>query len=436
MIMKIGIIGLGYVGLTTGLGLTKLGHEIYGYEIDTRRRTAISNGIMPIYEEGLEEVLLESLNKSFFLVNVLKDVLEKTESIFICVPTPSNEDGSINTSFVFNVAKEIGKSLNSIKNTPVVIVKSTVIPGVTREVKKIILNELESFNRQIDVAMVPEFLRQGVAYKDFINPDRVVFGVESEGSRGEAVLQEIFQSYTCKKIVVDLETAEFSKYASNSFLALKITFANELANVVDAFNLQQEGRNVNVDNIVEIMGLDKRINKQFLGAGPGYGGSCFPKDVKALSSFSRSIEKPFSLLETVTRSNRQQAHIVVEHAKKILGSLENKKIGLLGLAFKPNTDDVREAPAKEIIKLLQNENAELFAWDPKAEENMEKEFPLIKYNDTIEDLEAYNLDLGILITDWQELKSYFKEKKQLPYKVLDTRRIGINTKTAIGNMRY
>ena len=243
----------------------------------------------------------------------------------------------------------------------------------------------------------------------------------------------MYSTFACPKLVVDIETAEFSKYASNSFLAMKITFANELANIVDAFNLQKENRRVNIDNIAKIMGLDKRISPYFLGAGPGYGGSCFPKDVKALAAFGKSIGRPFSLLETVTSANEEQAKVVVNHAKRLLGSLENKKIGILGLAFKPNTDDTREAPAKEIIKLLLNENAKLYAWDPKAEEKIISEFPTLTYHDKLQDFEKDDLDVGIIVTDWQELKDYLKSKEKLPFKIIDTRRIGVKTNYIIGN---
>lgn len=432
--MKIGIIGLGYVGLSTALGLGKLKNEVYGYEINVEKRITIQNKIMPIFEEGMQQILEEILNINFFLVKDLEELLQKVDAVFICVPTPSREDGSIDLTFITNLFRKIGKILIKIEEKPVLIVKSTVVPGTTRKLKELIISENKLQNEELEVAMVPEFLKQGSAYKDFISPDRIVIGVENQASKAEKILLEMFKEVKCQKSVVDLETAEFSKYASNSFLAMKISFANELANIVDAFNLEKEGREVNIDKIVEIMGMDKRINPYYLGAGPGYGGSCFPKDVKALASFSRSLNTPFTILETISDVNKKQAKIVIKHARRLLGTLENKKIGIFGLAFKANTDDTRDSPAKEIIKELLQERAKIFAWDPKAEQNIKKEFPKIIYHDNIADFERDKLDAGIIVTEWKEIKEYFK-KSENKYPIIDTRRIGIETKYVVGNSR-
>lgn len=433
--MRIGVIGLGYVGLTTALGLAKLNHTVYGYEIDEKKRELLSNAELPILEEGMQEVLEESLEKTFFPVTSELGVLESTDVVFICVPTPARKDGNIDLSYVFSVAKSIGENFSKIKNRPVIIVKSTVIPGTTKRVGEIV-SELSGIPLdEIKLAMIPEFLRQGRAYYDFMHPDRVVLGVKKDDSQTEKLLLDMFETIDAKKLVVDIETAEFSKYASNSYLALKISFANELANIVDRFNLEKSNREVNVDKIVEIMGMDKRINPSYLGAGPGFGGSCLPKDVKALNAFSKSVGTNFRLLDTITEVNINQPKLVVNHAKRLLGNLENKRIGIIGLAFSTLTNETKDAPALTIVDELKKEKSIIYAWDPKAEESMKKVHPDLIYHDLITEFEDDNLDLAILVTDWKEAKDYLKIKEPLPYKLIDTRRIGIHAEVIIGNSK-
>ena len=431
--MKIGIIGLGYVGLSTSLGLAELGHEVIGYEIDSKKLSLIKKGIMPIYEEGMQEILEKTLGKQFYPTDMIYNVLEDTIAVYICVPTPSKEDGSIDLKLINEVAKSISEKLVNLVKKPIIIIKSTVIPGTTRNIKDIIAKESKINKDDFKIAMLPEFLRQGTAYKDFMKPDRIIFGIEKEDQEVKNILIEKYAKINSKKVFIDIETAEFSKYASNSFLAMKISFANELANIVDAFNLKENERKVNVDKIVEIMGLDNRINPKFLGAGPGFGGSCFPKDVKALAAFGRMYNQPFKLLETVTIVNANQAEMIVEKARKILGSLEKKKIGIIGLAFKPNTDDIRDTPAKPIIEMLLKEKSEIFAWDPKAEERMKKELSDITYHDELDEFIKDKLDLAVLLTNWKEVNDYYGKMDTIPFPILDTRRTGIKTKYKIGN---
>ncbi len=433
--MKIGIVGLGYVGLSTGLGLSVLEHEILGFEINEVKSNQIKNCNLPIYEEGMQELLNSNLNKSFFVVDSLEHVVLGVEAVYICVPTPTLSDGSINLSFVMKVAKDIGSILKQTPICPLIIVKSTVTPGSTKKVAEIIAKESNLPLNEVNIAMLPEFLKQGTAYNDFINPDRIIFGIKNGDLKSKNILFEMYKSINVKKFVVDIETAEFSKYASNSFLALKITFANELANLIDKFNLEKEGRVVNIDRIVEIMGSDKRINPAFLGAGPGFGGSCFPKDVKSLAYFSREYNTPFRLLETISEANQNQAKMIINYAKELIGNLKGKNIGIVGLAFKPNTDDTRESPSKKIIDYLLNEGSNIFTWDPKAENNMRLEYPTLVYNDSLEDFENNKLDLAIIVTDWAEVKSYFGSLTHIPYKIIDTRRIGINADIIIGNSK-
>lgn len=434
--MKIGIIGLGYVGLTTGLGLTELGHSIVGLEINQQRLKSLERGEMPFYEEGLDEVLEESIGNTFEVTNDMVSVLEDTEAVLICVQTPSADDGSVDLSVVYSVAQEIGKSLKTLENRPVVIVKSTVIPGTTERVAELISEESGLVcGTDYYVAMVPEFLRQGTAYFDFKKPDRLVFGVRDENDPAAKLLDQMYALLDCPKLYVDVETAEFSKYASNSFLALKITFANELANIIDVFNLRKEGRRVATKEVVRLMGLDKRINPAFMVPGVGYGGSCFPKDVKALAAFARSMDTPFDLLETTTRVNENQPHVLLRHLREVLGgnSLKGKRIGVVGLSFKPGTGDTRETPARPLIKQLLEEKAVVQAWDPLAEPVMMEEFPTISCHDELTELFNEKLDAALIVTDWSQIKRYFSENQLPAYPIIDGRGIVPGAVRTIGN---
>ncbi|MHA2365513.1 MAG: UDP-glucose dehydrogenase family protein [Candidatus Hodarchaeales archaeon] len=431
--MKLGVIGLGYVGLTTALGLTQLGHEVVGLEIDQEKLNSIRKGIMPFYEKGLSEILNKVLDKQFFPTNDFNKVIIDTKALFICVPTPSAEDGSIDLSILNNLAKDIAKSINDFTEHPFIIIKSTVVPGTTLEVAQII-NEISKLelNQEFHIAMVPEFLRQGSALRDFQNPARIIFGVQNKHDYSHRILEEIFKPLTCPKVVTGVESAEFTKYASNSFLALKITFSNELANLIDKFNLAKSNRKVNVNDIVNLMGLDHRINPAFMKAGVGFGGSCFPKDVRALAAVGRYLESPMKLLDVVTKVNDQQPHVLLNHLKEEVKELNGRNIGVLGLSFKPNTDDIRETPARTIIKELEREGAYIHAWDPLAEKAMEKEFPNVCYHDNLDDLFP-NIQAALIITEWPEIKKYITENHIPKHMIIiDGRGIVPNATRTIG----
>jgi len=436
--MKITIIGTGYVGLVTGICLANLGNSVICYDINKEKIKRLQDGKIPIYEPGIEELLkklntskkiniaarLKSAattrnNKVLKLGSIIftddpKKAIKKSKIIFIAVGTPQQKNGGVDLSFVKNAAKIIGKSLNGYV---VVVNKSTVPVGTAKLVKKIISRYN---NKSFDVVSNPEFLREGNAIEDFTNPERIIIGAESEKAR--RVINELYQSFNCPIMNTSLETAEMIKYASNAFLAAKISFVNEIANICEKVS-------ADVKEVARGMGLDSRIGDSFLKAGIGYGGSCFPKDVKALHNIALSNNYRFKLLKAVIQVNNEQRKLLVEKTGKILKKLNDKKICLWGLAFKPNTDDFRESAAIDLIKLFQKENAIINAYDPKTNY---KEFvsrnnfknKISFYSDKYNALK--NCDALIIVTEWDEFrKADLKKIKKLLKKpvVIDGRNI-------------
>lgn len=403
--MRIAVVGTGYVGLVAGACLADLGNEVICVDIDEAKIQALGKGEIPIYEPGLEGVVKKNIqDKRLSFTTDSKKAIEDSQIIFIAVGTPQSDDGTAELKYVFQVAETIGKNANEPK---IVVDKSTVPIGTAKKVQEKIM---EFSKHKVSVVSNPEFLREGSAVKDFLEPDRIVIG--SDDQEAVKIIKELYKPLNCEILVTTPESAEMIKYASNAFLATKISFINEIANLCERVN-------ADVEDVAKGMGLDKRIGKQFLNAGAGYGGSCFPKDVKALQKIAQDNGLTLKIVRETENVNKAQKVIPVVKLKNEVGSLENKKIVLFGLAFKPNTDDMREASSIEIIKALQKENANVIALDPIAKENAKKIFPDLKLESSPYEA-CKGADAIILITEWNEFKELDFEKigKEMNSKVL------------------
>jgi UDPglucose 6-dehydrogenase len=395
MSKKIAVVGTGYVGLIAAIGFADFGNEVIGVDIDKEKIDNLNNGISPIYEQGIYDYLGRNLkSKRLRFSSDIGLSIRESEVIFIGVGTPPRDNGEADLSFVENVVKEICKNLNGYK---VIVTKSTVPIGTNRWIKDYIKKETNSDN--FDVVSNPEFLREGKAIIDFFHPDRVVIGYETEKSK--EIIKDIYRPlYLIETPFVwcNYETAELIKYANNAFLATKITFINQIANLSEAIG-------ADVIQVAKAMGMDGRISPKFLHAGAGYGGSCFPKDTKSLVKIGEKHNVNMSLVREVIHSNELQKNRMVEKLRRVAGDLNNKCIAVLGLAFKPETDDMRESPAISIINELIKSNSNIKVHDPKAMDNAKKIFgDKIIYCDN--ELEAVkNADALILVTDWNEYRS-------------------------------
>jgi len=407
--MNISIIGTGYVGLVSGTCFAKLGNNVICVDIDEDKVNKINNGITPIFEKDLDKLLVEYKEKINATVDI-ETAIEETDITFICVGTPSKQDGSIDLCYIKEVAIEIGKQLKQKNKFHVVVVKSTVLPGTTRDV---VLPLIEKYSDKkagegFGIAMNPEFLKEGVAIDDFLNPDRIVIGFYD--SKSKETLKELYSSFTCPIVQTSLSAAEMIKYASNSFLATKVSFANEIGNLCKTLGIDSY-------EVAEGMGYDKRIGRSFLDSGIGWGGSCFPKDLKALTNWAKKQGEKTYLINSAIEVNNLQPLKLIELLKKHLPNLNGKTIGILGLAFKPNTDDIRESRAIPIVKKLLEENAIIKVFDPEAMKNFKKIFPNIIYCTKPEDV--LESDAVLITTKWDEFKKLdFKENI-----VIDGRRL-------------
>ncbi len=408
--MKISVIGAGYVGLVTGIGFAELRHEVVFVDVDKNKVDAINASEPPIYEEGLKELMIKNKNK-YYATTSYEEGVGGSDITFVCVGTPSNPDGSINLEFIKAASKEIGKCLKEKKEYHVVVIKSTVVPGTTENVVKPIIEEKSKKKALIDfgLAMNPEFLREGEAVRDFFNPDRIVVGVND--SKTKSILEKLYEPFKCPKLFTDIKTAEMIKYASNAFLATKISFANEIGNLCKKLG-------IDVYEVFEGVGLDHRINPAFFRAGLGFGGSCFPKDVKALIKKAEELGVSMDILRAVIKVNETQPLRMIELLKKHISNLKGKKIGILGLSFKPNTDDIRESRAIPVVKYLLREKAEILAYDPKAMNNFSKMFPEINYASSAQEV-IDKTDAVLILTEWSE----FEELNYKSKIVIDGRRI-------------
>lgn len=390
--MKIAVVGTGYVGLVTGVALSHIGHDVTCVDIDEKKVERMRKGISPIYEPGLEELMLQNIeaNKLFFTTSH-QEGFNNAEVVYIAVGTPEREDGSANLSYIEQVSKDIAKNA---QRDIIVVTKSTVPVGTNHYIKQIISENLTE-NIKIEVVSNPEFLREGSSVYDTFNGDRIVVG--SDSVEAANVIEEINKPFGIPVYKTDIRSAEMIKYASNAFLATKISFINEIANIC-------EKTGANIEDVARGMGLDQRIGSMFLKAGIGYGGSCFPKDTKALTKIASNVDLDFTLLKAVVEVNNKQQHKLVKAAQSKLGTLRDKKVAVLGLAFKPNTDDMREAASVVIIKELLGEGAQVTAYDPVAVENAKKLLPgTVKFTTDLHEA-LVDKDLVFIVTEWQEVK--------------------------------
>jgi len=393
--LNITIVGTGYVGLVTGTTLAELGNSVYCVDIDEKKVEGMKQGIVPIYEPNLEEMFLRNIQaERLFFTTQLKEALDKSDVIYLALPTPPGEDGSADLSYVLKVANDIGEMMTSYK---VIVNKSTVPVGTADKVREVIASKT---NIEFDVVSNPEFLREGFAVEDSMNPARVVVGSSSE--KAKDVMAQIYQPFTNTGIPIifmDEKSSELTKYASNSFLAVKITFMNEIANYCEKIG-------ADVDKVRLGMGSDDRIGQRFLFPGIGYGGSCFPKDVKALIKSGKDEDFSFQILEATENVNVSQKVILVSEIEKYFnGDLSGKTIAVWGLAFKANTDDIREASSLDNIHLLLEKGAKVVAYDLIAEENVRKVLgDKISYAKTMYEA-AENADALFIATEWPEFKN-------------------------------
>lgn len=394
---KIAIIGTGYVGLVTGVGLADFGNYVTCADNDSSKIDSLKNGIIPIYEPGLEEYLKRNLeaNRITFTTDIASSIRDN-DIIFIAVGTPSDNDGSADLSAVIDVAHVIGKNIDRYKT---IVIKSTVPVGTNKSIRELIINE--SGFEDFDVVSNPEFLREGKAIQDFTKPDRVVVGITSE--KAKEIMEKIYRPLNIREvpfIFCSPQEAELVKYASNAFLATKITFTNEIANLCEAFD-------ANIHNVTKAVGMDGRIGPKFLHPGPGYGGSCFPKDTKALVKIGEKYGVKMLLTEQVITCNETQKLRMVVKLKKLMNvdTLRDKTIGVLGLAFKAETDDIRESPAIVILDKLLKEGAIIKAHDPKAIDQMKKiyEENIVTYCASEYDAIA-NADAMMILTEWNQYR--------------------------------
>ena len=389
--MKLTIIGTGYVGLVTGTCFAELGHQVICLDNDMEKITKLKTGQIPIYEPGLEELFARNTKAGRLqFTGDFKSAIEPSEVIFITVGTPDKGNGEADLSAIETVTQKIGLLINDYK---LVVEKSTV----PVETGKWIEQTIRTNNRNgvhFEVASNPEFLREGSAVEDFMHPDRVVIGVESP--RAEKILRELYSPFSAPMIATDIKSAELIKHASNSFLATKISFINAIANICERVG-------ADVEKVAEAVGLDHRIGKHFLNAGLGFGGSCFPKDLAAFIRLAEKVGYDFKLLKAVEEINREQRRLVTRKIESALWIIEGKTVGILGLAFKPGTDDLRNAPCLEVIEFLLQEGAKVKAYDPQAMEKAKKIFPQLNYcSDPYE--VAQESDCLVLVTEWDEFK--------------------------------
>ena len=414
--MKLCMIGTGYVGLVSGVCFSDVGNTVYCVDKDKSKINSLNNGIVPIYEPGLEEILKKNQKqKRLIFTTDLKKAVVNSDIIFICVGTPTKKNSnSADLKYVFNVARELKKIISKYK---IIITKSTV-PVTTGDQIEKILNNLKK-KKLIDVVSNPEFLREGEAIRDFIYPDRVIIGTNSK--KANKVLKSLYLPIikkTSRYYNTSRRGAELIKYASNAFLATKISFINEIANLC-------EKTNVDIKDISMGMGSDQRIGDRFLRAGPAYGGSCFPKDTRALIDTGKKFKTDLSIVKSVVNSNEQRRNLLTKKVETILnGNLKNKTVTFLGVTFKPNTDDMREASSIPMIKYLNKKKCKIKYYDPSGEKNEFKKLKNVEYCKSISSA-CLKADLVVLHTEWNDFKLLnFKNLiKKNNFKIYDMRNL-------------
>ena len=420
--MKIGIIGLGFVGLSFASVLSSKGFDVIGVDIDKEKLETIRSGKSPFYEPKIEQLLRKALKMKLTLSEKIEDVVDNCDLIFVTVGTPMKKNGTIDLEIILNVCRKIGKSLLKTKNEPNIVIKSTVIPGTTINKIKTILEHVS--NKQegkgFNLITNPEFLREGKAIQDTIKPHLIVIGSnEKKDSKKLEKFYKKFHDANIPMIFTNNTTAEIIKYANNSFLATKISFINNIA------NLCQTLPGTNVDEVAKAIGVDPRIGNQFLNAGPGYGGSCLPKDVQALIACQKSLGIESKLLNAVQQTNTLQIEKIIKLIEETIGNLKNRQITILGLSFKEESDDIRESRSIKLIDILLKKQARISVHDPKAIKNTQKIFGnKIIYNEKIKDA-LVDADSVIVMTPWKQYsKLQNNDFSRMKEKIIfDTRRI-------------
>ncbi|MCP8967632.1 UDP-glucose dehydrogenase family protein [Ectobacillus ponti] len=388
--MKVTVIGTGYVGLVTAVGLAKIGHTVIGYDVDPRKAALLQRGEVPIYEPGLAELMQECRQEGRLLFTDEAELAyREPELVFIAVGTPPKADGSADLTYIEQVCRDIGRYMD---HDAVVVTKSTVPVGTNDHIQGL----LQAYARggtAFTVVSNPEFLREGTGVHDFFNGDRIVIGTSCDRAAG--LLEELYAPLGLPLFHTDIRSAEMIKYASNAFLAAKISFINEISNICEKVD-------ADIESVAFGMGLDRRIGPQFLKAGIGYGGSCFPKDTKALVQIAGHVQHDFQLLKAVIEVNNKQQASLVKKAKEVL-ELKGKRAALLGLAFKPNTDDMREAPSLAIAEQLLEAGADVIAYDPEAAENARRVLPeQVQYASSLQEA-LQGADVAFIVTEWAEI---------------------------------
>ncbi len=399
MSKSICVVGTGYVGLIASVGLADFGNTVVGVDIDKKKIDMLNSGVSPIYENGIEGYLKKNLeNERLSFTSDVDKAIKESEIVFIAVGTPSKADGDTDLSFISAVINIIAKNLNDYK---VIVTKSTVPVGTNRWIKGELNRKCSEYNtgkNGFDIVSNPEFLREGRAIQDFFHPDRTVIGYETE--RAKDIMVHIYRALNLISVpfvFCSIETAELIKYASNAYLAVKITYINEIAELCEKVG-------ADVHAVAKTMGMDGRIGSKFLHPGPGYGGSCFPKDTRAMALTGKKYGARLTLVNTVIDSNEYQKSRNVAKLKELVGDFKGKTVGVLGLAFKQETDDVRESPSINLVEELLKSGARVQAHDPKAMDNFEKMFPEVVYCRSSYDA-VKSCDAIVLMTEWNEYRS-------------------------------
>ncbi|MDQ3129690.1 MAG: UDP-glucose/GDP-mannose dehydrogenase family protein [Acidobacteriota bacterium] len=398
--MHITVIGTGYVGLVTGACFAEFGVEVTCVDVDVNKIENLKKGIIPIYEPGLENIVEKNAKAGrLHFTTDIKSAVEQALVVFLAVGTPPKADGSPDMSYYQQAAKDIAEAMNGYK---VLVTKSTVPVGTGKWLREFVSDQQKT-KTNFGVASNPEFLREGAAIDDFMRPDRVVIGSNEEDAI--AIMKDLYRPlYLIETpvVITSLEAAELIKYAANAFLATKITFINEIANLCDAIGCD-------VHDVARGMGMDNRIGRKFLHPGPGYGGSCFPKDTRALTTVADQFGVETLIVDAVVEANERQRQAMIPKIEKLVGDLNGKQIGVLGLSFKPETDDMREAPAIDIIKAMQERGAKVKAFDPVAMEEAKHSLPDVEFvDDEYQVIEG--ADALIIITEWNQFRALDMEK--------------------------
>lgn len=390
--MKISVIGTGYVGLVTGSCFADLGNDVICMDNDAAKLKKLKSGKIPIYEPGLDDLVRRNIKeRRLSFTSNIKDAVTRSDIIFICVGTPPRDNGEADLSFVENVARDISRSMTSYK----LIIEKSTVPVNTGEWVEHIIRTCNKNRVKFDVASNPEFLREGSAIKDFMNPDRIVIGVKSK--KAKDMLIELYRPLKSEMVITDIKSAELIKHASNSFLAMKISFINAISNVCDKLK-------TDVSEVSRGIGLDRRIGKDFLNAGIGFGGFCFPKDLRAFIRIAEKCGYDFRMLKEVERINEMQKAVLLKKVEGMTWNLQNKTLGVLGLSFKPNTDDIRYSPAIEIILALRKDGVRIKVYDPAAMAKAKGVLGAgIKFCKDAYDV-ARGCDCLIVATEWNEFK--------------------------------